>query len=185
MHPILHARIFLNGSPRFILTLFTNRSRYGFSVRSLSPQYSWYFSLPNLSGFPRPDSFNRRALTILWLWGSNQAPAARAKLDELSRYCDQKDPTATCYTRLVRQLFKYNQLTKALQYTNCITSWFSPSSYTLTLKGDVEAAAEKFDLAKKSYKQGLTASLNAVEQATIAAKLKTLEEAKQRYENTQ
>lgn len=131
-----------------------------------------------------PDSFNRRALFVTWLWGSNQTPAARAKLEELTHYCDDRDPSAPCYIRLVRQLFKYNQLTKALQYTNRITSWFAPSSYTYILKGDVEAAAGKFDLAKKSYKQGLNASLNNVEQATIAAKLKTLEETKKRYEAT-
>lgn len=131
-----------------------------------------------------PDSFNRRALSVIWLWGSNQTPAARAKLDELTHYCDDRDPSATCYLRLVRQLFKYNQLTKALQYTNRIVSWFSPSSGALTLKGDVEAAAGKFDLAKKSYKQGLTVALTTVEQATIAAKLKTVEETKKRFEVT-
>lgn len=131
-----------------------------------------------------PDSFNRRALEVIWLWGSNQTPAARAKLDELTHYCDQKDPTATCYIRLVRQLFKYNQLTRALQYTNRIVSRFSPSSNALMLKGDVEAAAGKFDLATKSYKSGFSVSLNTVEQATIAAKLKTLKEAKDRYDAT-
>lgn len=131
-----------------------------------------------------PDSFNLRALKIAWLWGSNQTPAARAKLEELTRYCDERDPSVACYLRLVRQLFKYNQLTKALQYTSRITSWFAPSSYTLILKGDVEAAAGKFTQAQKSYKTALTVSLNRIEQATIAAKLKTLEESKKRYEAT-
>ncbi len=137
-----------------------------------------------LAGTILPDSFNRRALAIAWLWGSNQTQAARALLGELTRYCDDVDPTNACYLRLVRQLFKYNQLTKALQYTNRITSWFLPSSYTLMLKGDVEAAAGKFDLANRSYKSALNVSLNNVEQATIAAKLKTLEEIKKRYEAT-
>lgn len=131
-----------------------------------------------------PDSFNKRALFVIWLWGSNQTPAARAKLEELTHYCDDRDPSPTCYQRLVRQLFKYNQLTKALQFTNRITSWFAPSSYTFVLKGDVEAAAGRFDQAKKSYKSGLSVSLNSVEQATIAAKLKTLEESKKRFEAT-
>lgn len=131
-----------------------------------------------------PDSFNRRALFVIWLWGSNQTPAARAKLDELTHYCDDRDPSGLCYLRLVRQLLKYNQLTKALQFTNRITSWFAPSSYTFVLKGDVEAAAGRFDLANKSYKSALSVSLNTVEQATIAAKLKTLEESKKRFEAT-
>ena len=131
-----------------------------------------------------PDSFNRRALEVIWLWGSNQTPAARTKLEELTHYCDDHDPSATCYQRLVRQLFKYNQLTKALQFTNRITSWFAPASFSFILKGDVEAAAGRFDQAKKSYKSGLSVSLNRVEQATIAAKLKTLEESKKRFDAT-
>lgn len=132
-----------------------------------------------------PDSFTRRALFVTWLWGSNQTPAARAKLEELTHYCDKRDPSGQCYLRLVRQLFKYNQLTRALQYTNRITSWFAPSSYTFILKGDVEAAAGKFAQAQKSYKTALNVSLNRIEQATIAAKLKTLKESKSRYEATQ
>ncbi|MEK7140965.1 MAG: hypothetical protein AAB800_00285, partial [Patescibacteria group bacterium] len=65
-----------------------------------------------------------------------------------------------------------------------ITSWFAPASFSFILKGDVEAAAGRFDQAKKSYKSGLSVSLNRVEQATIAAKLKTLEESKKRFDAT-
>ncbi len=132
-----------------------------------------------------PDSFTRRALTIIWLWGSNQTPAARAKLEELTHYCDQKDPTNPCYIRLVRQLLKYNQLTRALQYKERLVSWFEPSLGSLMLLGDVEAASGKFSDAVSSYTKALSLSPDPVLQATISGKIKDVKEKKIRFESTQ